>query len=220
MEASIRMGKLEAQLIGGLGNQLFILAHGYKLAKEQGKELVIGTSKWDTSQGEYPETYKDTMYKNFEFGRGEPIPVDYYQGLKYFEPYGDEFVKKLNIPAYKTDRVAVHIRRGDYLKYHKHNVCTKEYYDRAMDMFDAEFTIFTDDIEYAEKNYSEHLINLSPPRLALAYMASHKAVICSNSSFSWWASYIGGCKTIVPDRWYNGKEDKDIYRPEMIRLEI
>ncbi len=45
--------------------------------------------------------------------------------------------------------------------------------------------------------------------------------ILANSSFSWWASYLNGnaAKTVIaPDRWLNGWDCEDIYRPKMRRV--
>lgn len=207
--------------IGGLGNQLFIVAAGYAIARDAGEEFCIDTSDWYASQGEHPETYKDTVFKNFTFSKGDPIPKGYYQSLDYFEKYKDEFIERLNLPNYTGMETAIHIRRGDYLKYPKHQVCTDEYYEKAIKMSEPRYVIFTDDREYCEQKYRNRegfLINCSPPHLALAYMACFDTVICSNSSFSWWASLIGNCKTIVPDRWYADRICEDIYRPEMIKI--
>ncbi len=208
------MGKLAAQLIGGLGNQLFILAHGYKLAREQGKELVIDSSNWYAGQGGHPEEYKDSLYKNFTFGKGESIKKGYYQGLKYFEPFGKEFINKLGIELKHISRTAVHVRRGDYIG-SKHNVCDMGYYKRAMQ--GHECTIFSDDPQWCESQFN-HSVFRGSVLESFIEMASHSMVVCSNSSFSWWASYIGKSKTIVPNKWYRDKVDEDIYRPDMIRL--
>lgn len=209
---------IAARLIGGLGNQLFILAHGYKLSKEQGKNLVIDTSAWFAGQGEHPDTYKDTLYKNFTFGTGKPLRIDYYQGERYFEPYGAEFVSLLGLELTPVDRVAVHVRRGDYVG-SNHHVCDLDYYNTAikyMDkLFGKDFTIFTDDPDWCREHFPFEIFEGSVLE-SFNHMASHRAVICSNSSFSYWASYISGGKTISPKQWYKHKTDPDIHRKDMI----
>lgn len=207
---------LSAQLIGGLGNQLFILAHGYKLAKEQGRELVIDDSGWYAGQGEHPRTYKDALYKGFKFGKGEPIPKGYYQGERYFEPYGREFVELLDIDLQPVSGAAVHVRRGDYIG-SKHEVCTMDYYRRAMEGYEG-FTIFSDDPWWCTAQFPGASISYGSVLASFIHMAGHEVVICSNSSFSWWASYIGKAKTIVPDKWYKRRKDEAIYRKDMIRV--
>lgn len=207
------MGKLAVRPIGGLGNMLFIIAHGYKISKEQGKDLVIDASQWYAGQGEHPDTYKDTIFKNFEYGQGEPIKKGYYQGERYFEPYGREFVRKLSLDLSYIKGVAVHVRKGDY-KNSIHEVCTDRYYINAMAKFNMDKMIFTDDPEYCKR--FDLPIFSGCPLESFNAMASHHVVICSNSSFSWWASYVGKRLTVAPKRWYTNREDKGIFRKDMI----
>lgn len=210
--------KIAVQLIGGLGNQLFILAHGYKLARESNRGLVIDKSKWYAGRGQDPEVYSDTIFKNFEFGQGDPIPVDYYQGEKYFQPYGKQFVKKLDIKLNRVDQVAIHVRRTDYIG-SKHEVCDLDYYMKAMAIFnEKQAVIFTDDPDYCHDAFPGIPIFTGTVLESFIAMASHKIIICSNSSFSWWASYIGNSVAIVPKRWYKNKVDNNIYRKGMIKL--
>lgn len=209
------MGKLAVKPIGGLGNQLFIIAHGYKRAKDEGKELVIDSSGWYAGQGESVEDYKDTIFRNFTYGRGETIKKGYYQGQKYFEPYGREFVSRLSLNIGYGKGVAVHIRRGDYIG-SKHDVCTDEYYLKAMKMFDLPKMIFTDDTDFC-KRYNLPIFRGTVLE-SFEAMASHHVVICSNSSFSWWASYVGKRLTVAPKKWYKHRIDSDIHRKDMILL--
>jgi len=198
------------RLIGGLGNQLFILAHGYSLDRN----IRIDTSKWYAGQGYHPDSYRNTIFKNFTFGKGDPIPKGYYQGLKYCGSVIDEFVDKLEVVSKRIDKVAVHVRRGDYIGT-RFEVCDESYYRKAMSLFSDQFTIFTDDPAWCKRFGCE--IFEGSTEQAFRSMSNHKAVICSNSSFSWWASYISGV-AVAPKRWYKDKEDKDIHRPGMICL--
>jgi hypothetical protein len=215
MEATICMGELAVRLVGGLGNQLFILAHGYAQAKRQHRKLVIDTSHWFAGQGEHPDTYRKTIFKNFEYGQGEPIGKGYYQGAKYFNPYGREFVGKLSLNLGYINGVAVHIRRGDYVG-SNYEVCDDNYYKKAMAMFSGDKMIFTDDPEYCKR--FDLPIFSGTTLEAFEAMASHHVVICSNSSFSWWASYVGKRLTVAPKRWYLDKIDQDIHRKDMILI--
>jgi hypothetical protein len=155
--------------IGGLGNQLFIIAAGYAYAKKHDKNLIIVPDNWNAGQGNHVLSYKDTIFRNFEYG-SLPVTRDvirvherrfnydelpfahgsvslhgYFQSLKYFEEFKDEFISLLDfgdIPApniYPIVRVAFHVRRGDYLKYPNiHYVCNKEYFDYFFNIFAPE----------------------------------------------------------------------------------
>ena len=57
----------------------------------------------------------------------------------------------------------------------------------------------------------------------LSLMSKYQNIICSNSSFSWWASLIGGDKSkiVVPNIWFkNFQNHDDIYRPEFIKINV
>ena len=50
-------------------------------------------------------------------------------------------------------------------------------------------------------------------------MSKYNTIICSNSTFSWWASILGDIpnKTIiVPPKWLLDRDCSDIYREDMI----
>lgn len=155
----------------------------------------------------------------------------YFQSEKYFQGIEPDLRKELQLKAPFSDRsvsdyekkisdsnsVAIHIRRGDYLKKALHNVCTKDYYARSIEymresLAEPCFFIFSDDIEWCRANigfgeYDFVVINTADQRLADFYLMSLcKHVIISNSSFSWWAAWLNSSpdKIIVsPDRWFN-----------------
>lgn len=154
-------------VIGGVGNQLFQIAAGYAYAKKHGKKLIINPSHWSAGQGTSPLIYKDTIFKNFEYGsyytrdvigyhekrfNYDEIPYypgnvslnGYFQSLKYFEECKDEFISLLNLPDVRElnqdkKNIAFHIRRGDYINHaHIHYVCDTDYFNRLFDKFDVE----------------------------------------------------------------------------------
>lgn len=51
----------------------------------------------------------------------------------------------------------------------------------------------------------------------LTIMAHHPNLVCSNSSFSWWASMLGieKNKIIVPNKWLLTEDCSDIYTDKM-----
>jgi hypothetical protein len=113
--------------------------------------------------------------------------------------------------------VAVHVRRGDYLHHPGFDVCDETYYQRAMNRIrlqvpDARFFVFSDDPIWCHRHFSaedtniidKHFYSPNPLHdLHLMSMASHH--IIANSTYSWWAAWIGekpGQMVIMPDRWY------------------
>jgi len=116
-----------------------------------------------------------------------------------------------------ANSVAVHVRRKDYLEQPVFQICDSHYYREAMrKMRDclpvARFFIFSDDPEWCRAEFREadqEVIDLGQAAvnplhdLHLMSLASHH--IIANSSYSWWAAWLGkkhGQQVHMPDRWY------------------
>lgn len=152
----------------------------------------------------------------------------YFQDPKWFEGHEKE-IKRLysqNIPP-KTDMVAIHVRRGDYVGNGFYvDLMETEYYQKAMEQFpNADFIVFSDDIEWCMKKdifkdceFSHGQTDLYEMNL----MASCIGQIVSNSSFSWWAAYISPYtqKVIAPskDNWYADGIERTVCPTNWIRI--
>ena len=157
--------------------------------------------------------------------------VGYFQSEKYFEKNGDvirelfaidEKTKALIDEKYgellKKKTVAVHVRRGDYLKYsHMHPPCALEYYKDAMEKFpeDSTYLFFSDDIEWCKENFihKNHIFIEGNEDILDFYLISEcKNVILSNSSFSWWGAWLNeGDKNLIiaPKKWFGPESAHD-----------
>ena len=136
----------------------------------------------------------------------------------------------------QTESVSIHVRRGDYLEpgivESFGGICDIDYYKRTIDYMvqkhpNAEFFVFTSDKEWCEKNVSGekfHMVDTgaSDPDSADMYLMSLcKHHILANSSFSWWSAWINDRenKTIlVPSKWLNDKDMRDIYTDRMEKI--
>lgn len=115
--------------------------------------------------------------------------------------------------------ICVSVRRGDYLseRYRKDfYVCTPQYFQKAIDIIRRQvdhpvFIFFSDDIQWVRQHmqvdgcpcYYES--GDDPVWEKLRLMAACQHFIISNSSFAWWAQYLGtreGKIVISPRRWY------------------
>ena len=172
----------------------------------------------------------------------------YFQSSKYFSDISDN-IRALFTPhpdivgavdakygSYITDTntVIIHVRRGDYMSTpNYHGILTPLYYRAGMSLFraklgpDTKFLILSDDIEYCRSTYGSDAgvtcINEPNESVTMHFMSQFQNYIISNSSFSWWATYLGKPATLVvaPDRWFGsaGPQDyQDIYEPEWIRI--
>ena len=181
-----------------------------------------------------------------------PIPYNkglclrgYYQSEKYFEDYKDlirfYFKPKKSIintlkEKYKNylkgNTCCVHIRRGDYVNNIFHYVCDLHYYNTAMNRMKEmsnidSFLIFSDDIEWCKLNFIGDNFNFIENNIDiedLFIMSLCNNHIISNSSFSWWGSWL--CENekkiiIAPNRWFSEKSTtdyRDVYTNNMIRI--
>ena len=127
------------------------------------------------------------------------------------------------------DEVALHVRRGDYLsaQHYLHGALSGDYYLSALKKVREKhglkrIVIFTDSPEIVKNEDWYLLLDKDKVRFSdsikpwetIIEMAHFSSIVCSNSTFSWWAAFIGEKKTIImPSNWF-----RDIPLPEALRL--
>lgn len=148
------------------------------------------------------------------------IPDIYVQDPKYWSSYAEEIKQMFGEDIGQDERVSLHIRRGDYLEKDGFYVDLWEsgYYKKAIEMFPNDrFLVFykdrqgKDDTDFVwcEENLRPLLGNRmdyhkhGEEHDDLNAMASCKGHIMANSSFSWWAAFLGRGETICPARWFS-----------------
>lgn len=162
----------------------------------------------------------------------------YFQSPLYFESIANDLRSEINgllrnsLPIQdphqaclsSSNSVAVHVRRGDYLTQPVFQVCDLAYYQKAMDQMrdrvpGARFFVFSDDPGWCRLNLTapdtaivdSGIASANPLHdLHLMSLASHH--IIANSSYSWWAAWLGkkdGQHVLLPQRWFA----KDITAP-------
>ena len=185
--------------------------------------------------------------KNFFKSRKQVFLKGGWQSEKYFKPYEGEIrknvqlksklyqnVKEIGNSLRAQNSVAVHIRRGDYLRkpiiLEWHGVMTREYYARAFELLQSKTNnlavyYFTDDPGWVADNL---LPLLKGEILSGVYAKSHyedlylmtqcKHNIIANSSFSWWAAWLNDNPekiVIAPTKWFDqGYQDTQDILPE------
>lgn len=169
----------------------------------------------------------------------------YFQSPKYFDDIRNILVKELK-PKYEyvgkekefldqikeSESVCLTIRLGDYINNSTHQVCTRYFYENAMDKMkeiypNCNFFVFSDEVEKAKEifdfKYPVVYDSGSMPDFAsLNVMSKCKHFIISNSSFSWWAQYLSENETktvIAPNRWYAKDVPCDIYQNNWLLME-
>lgn len=156
----------------------------------------------------------------------------YFQSPLYFRDIEDQLREEIKpsdacngkAPAHLLEQlkqpnaIAVHVRRTDFLTLPQFSVCDTAYYRNAMNLLrkrvpKARFFIFSDDSDWCRKQFTacdETVIDLVESRgdplvdLHLMSLAAHH--IIANSTYSWWAAWIGkkvGQIVVCPPRWFN-----------------
>lgn len=149
----------------------------------------------------------------------------YFQHLDYIINCGEKIHKSFGIahrqPISGENKVAVHIRRGDYVTSqaaaHYHGTCSLRYYQDAItrvksSINDPTFVFFSDDISWVKQNLTIPDNSLFPQSSSdvgdfdLMRQCDHQ--IIANSSFSWWAAWLNRNEhkmVIAPKKWVNDK---------------
>ncbi len=140
--------------------------------------------------------------------------------LKPFGERAQKFLTQINT----SEAVAVHVRRGDYLKYPKLGVCSLEYYQAAIDLIKSKttnptFFIFSDDVDYVRQSFglANEVVYVSDQGLTdveeLVLMSKCHHQIIANSSFSWWAAWLNqsASKIVIAPKKFraDGKDTSD-----------
>lgn len=193
---------------------------------------------------------KKTMFRekrNYEYcsdvfkQKGDTYYDGYWQCSKYFEKHKNEILEAFNFPKLNAfskkkeeelvncESVAIHVRRGDYLKDPEFGgICGLGYFSSAIlklkeELLPYKFYIFSNDTKWCEENLAPLLDgydicymegNRGKDSVYDMYLMSKcKHMIISNSSFSWWGAFFNcqGGKIIAPKPWVDRDGETDIY---------
>lgn len=139
----------------------------------------------------------------------------YWQDYQLFHKENELILKNIIYPGFDVGSVAIHVRRGDYVDNEKnrsiYKSCDKNYYINSIDKVKnivkkPFYRIYSDDIDWAKKNividgdviYSNGASVDDGGLSDFIGMMSCENYIIANSTFSWWAAYIGWCRHKKP----------------------
>lgn len=198
------------------------------ITKKNYNELRVKSTiyNWAMTRFEYKEIIIDHTIDIF-------CIEGYYQSYKYFDKLQFEQTLNIDTFTYlkpSINDVALHIRRTDYTKNNFHKVISLDYYynclRKIMTQIDINrIYIFSDDINWCKQHFDlQHaktvdainaveavdainaveFVDLSSDVEELCFMKQFKTIVVANSSFSWWAAYLGREKVIYsPENWFN-----------------
>jgi Glycosyl transferase family 11 len=243
---------------GRLGNQLWRIASTLGIAADRHDDARFGPWSY-RPYFSVPDRYFDwvdgedaaTIPQHIE-PRHRPwlqdanlwLPIEE-QVRRFFAPselaraqLQERYAELLAVP----DRIAVHVRRGNYLNEPTlFPTCSQEYYRAALEALPAgNVVLFTDDpawcaeqlawtrpVAIAGYQVTEALETHSegnPDYVDLLLMASCDRHVIANSSFSWWGAFLSANRSpVFPLRWYGpGFPDLDptlMFRPDWIGVD-
>lgn len=217
---------ITCKLQGRLGNQLYIyaatIAHSIKHKDYYFIPTKTIDKKWksyrigNVNYGEETFDTRAIVYKQPSHGYSEipyykgkkTILSGYFQSYKYFDFCLPEIIKIFNFKYEPSDKIAIHVRRGDYLKKgaDKFPVVTDKYINDAIDYLNSKdivkentkFKFYSDDIAWCRQFVSR--TNIPPDFFEfsegksdiqdLEEMSSCAHIITANSSYSVWAGML------------------------------
>lgn len=184
----------------------------------------------DKQFGRMGNRFFQLAYLWAQFREGK-IPGIYLQDPKYFDKYKDEIKEMFKQEGEPLNYISVHVRRGKNPSvptepaYSENpfyvNLLDTDYYVKAMEQFPNEkFMFFSDDMEWIRSNTKFPVTQIEDTDELEDFntMTRCKGHIIANSSFSWWAAYLGGGKTVAPKEWFTDKIDRVGIPPEWIRI--
>jgi hypothetical protein len=199
----------------------------------------------------YKEKESDCFIKNEIILNEDTFLDGYFQNEKYFKEYKNTIITNFkanesyqkclknlttNEKLYKTinNSYFIHVRRGDYVNHPLHQINYDTYFPKAISYIlerdkDAYFYIVSDDIDFCKHNPLFDTINRSflemMPSTETIYFMSFcfKGGICSNSTFSWWGSYLNENPdklVLFPSKWLNNNSPNDIYYEGSVIIDV
>ena len=239
------MARAQAKRLGVelvLDTTLYRQDHPFQLTQWSGvrERIVIGSKITIREQG---MPYNEAIANRIKDG---DVIQGYWQSEKYFLNIAAEIrqaftpLRPFDIASTRIvhhmeqeNSVAVHVRRGDYLKEpHKshHGVLDTDYYQEARKFLlkygsGYHFYIFSEDTEWCKENFESDDVTIIEPGFEsrdLYMMAQCRHAIIANSTYSWWGAWLGDGKlnpldriVVAPKKWFDqAKENYSDVVPE------
>lgn len=221
------------------------------------EKYIQRTSKGNFQIGNFGISYFDHSVT----APSDKVVTGLYQSEKYFKKIRSILINEFQVKSEPSARnlqmmqeisscnsVGIHIRRGDFGKsqWKYLRVCNEDYYVRSLNYIcervkDPVFYIFTNnhsEMEWIRNNYrfdkKIKYVDLNNPGyedLRLMYHCKH--FVISNSTFSWWGSYLSQNDDKIicaPSKWFASVPNRlyakpypgriDIYRDDMIKIPV
>lgn len=184
-----------------------------------------------------------------EAPEGATMLQGWFQNLEEFSNVEDEVRKQFTFAKpfdgkikhlhdnINNHSVSIHVRRGDFINnptaYVHNEHMGPEYYRKAMDVMEdiydnITYYVFSEDIEWCRENIKndKHPVVLVDDDYSgdrdsghLYLMQACENHIIANSTYSWWAAFLGQSKvTVGPKKWFTNESGSKIMLDNWIKL--
>jgi hypothetical protein len=144
----------------------------------------------------------------------------YFQSEKYFKNNREGILNEFTFkddrlsPVESLHKTSLHVRRTDYLPLSDiHTTLSTEYWEKAFDILKPEcIIVFSDDVDWCREVFvgDQFVFSTSnDPYVDMCMMTQCQQHIMANSTFSWWASWLTGNKSVAPKNWFGPKAEYD-----------
>lgn len=250
---------IQPKLFAQLGNQCFMISAAISHAIKMGTtysipKKTISPQIWRTYFSHLPEAksatlhyYKEKRHCYDPLPEVESLTIEgYFQSEKYWHGYKEQIAEALGFVHKPEPYVAVHIRRGDYLKYpDQFPVMPLSYYKEAIHYMVSTtgigyFRIYSDDISWCKQNITPKILNWmqyddiaryeysenKDPLTDMKDMYNATAFIIGNSTFSLFPALLrtDSPMVIAPNEkhwpWcnFNANESSDLLPERFIKM--
>lgn len=191
----------------------------------------LGIVHFDFRDGETWQDVRSTLAKPVRYVSGE-FGVDFstFQHLRKdlqdelspvipLSPLAREILRKID----RTNSIAVHVRRGDYLHGTYFSVQKPEYFSVAIDeligsLISPRVYLFSDDISWCEEILQPRLgVNSTIVGNLTTYedfqlLSKARSLVISNSGFSSMAAWLSSCdpRVVAPKQWFSNQPINEI----------
>lgn len=222
---------ITCKYFGQLGNQLFqtsaAICHALKMNTNYAFPAKTTAPRiWRTYLNHLPvllpnqatrDYYKETGPEYSPLPESNDLTIEgYWQSEKYWHEHKENLAEILGFNLVRKDFVAVHVRRGDYLKYpDQFPVLPMDYYLRAINVLNENgfnyFKFYSDDINWCKNNFGTleghyFFSENKDPLTDMKDMYNATAFIISNSTYSLFPALLRADNPTViapaEDRWF------------------